>query len=676
MKTAFFPRLAWSGIRKNRKLYLPYLMSCVGMVMMYDIVHTLSCSPLLQEMKGGSNVAAVLSLGKFVIAVFSALFLFYTNAFLMRRRFREFGLYNILGLDKRGIRRVILWESLFVAAIGLVGGIALGVALSKLAELGLLNAIRQDIDYRFTVSPEAIGMTLLIYSGIFLLLTLKSLWEVRKCRPLELLRSETVGEKPPKANWALAVIGLLLLAAAYYMAVTIQSPLTALTVFFVAVIMVILATYLLFIAGSVALCKALQKNKKYYYQKQHFVSVSSMAYRMKRNGAGLASICILATMVLVMISSTSSLYFGSNDSIQARFFRNHEIALETKSLDNLSDDSVAKVRAVYQEAFDHHGFTPENVCEYRFAGIAGLVTGNRVEPTPDSLDYDRVRMLYFVSVDDYNRVMGTELSLSAGEAYLSTLRCQYDEDTLSVWDMKLKLVGRLDDFISISEAQVMVVPSLCLVVPDYETLRPLEGKTDKNGDSMLSHGYYYGYDAAVSDEEAIAIYHDQTRALPQVDFLAESENGYRYFGGCLAEEKSDFFTTYGGMFFLGILLSVVFLFAAAMIMYDKQVSEGYEDQARYEILQKVGMTKQDIRKSINSQILTVFFAPLILSGIHLAFAFPLVWKLLQLFNLRNLSLVIGVTAAAFVCFAVFYALIYRLTAGAYYAIVAAGGEDA
>lgn len=680
MRISLYPRLAWSGMVKNRKLYIPYILSCIGMVMMSYIMQALSYTPLLSEMKGGSSLGSILSLGKLVIAVFAVLFLFYTNSFLIRRRYKEFGLFNILGMDKRSISRIIFWESLIVSAFGLIGGMGLGIVFSKLAELGLLNAIHGEIDYRFTIPTEAIAYTLIIFGIIFLLLTVKSLWQVRRCKPLELLRSENRGEKPPRANWVFAVLGVLILGAAYYLAVSIKTPLTAILLFFVAVIMVIIATYLLFMSGSVALCKVLQKNKRYYYQKQHFVSVSSMMYRMKRNGAGLASICILCTMVLVMISSSGSLYFGANDAIRARFPRNIDITVNMKGLDNFDDSGIPNVRSAYEKVFADHQFTPQNVQEYRYASITGLMTDGKVEVDKDSvlnslaISYDNLRQLYFVSVDDYNRIMGTHYTLHDGEALLHTLRCTYDRDSLSMNGCELHIAGTLDAFIDIGEANVEVSPSLMLVIPDYETLRPLESLKDSHGDQMLSTKYYYGYDYAenLSDEEAIGLYHDQLDALNNTP-LAD-QDGYSYSCSCAAAEKDDFFTTFGGLFFLGIILSLIFIFAAAMIIYYKQVSEGYEDQSRFAIMQKVGMTKTDIKKSINSQVLTVFFAPLIFAGLHLTFAFPLIWKLLQLFNLHNLSFVIWITAGAFVVFGIFYALIYKATAKAYYSIVAGGAN--
>ena len=305
MKTALYPRLAWDGLRKNKRLFLPYLLTCVCMVMMFYILSFLGSPETCALLPRGSNGAGlILNLGSAVIFVFSAIFLYYTNSFLIRRRTQEFGLYNVLGMGKRNLARIATWESLITAALSLAFGLALGIIFSKLAELGLLNMLGGEINYRVRIDAESVTRTLGLYAVIFALIWLSTVIRVGRSSAVALLRSESVGEKPPKANWALGLAGLVILAAAYYLAVSITNPIDAMVWFFVAVILVIVATYLLLIAGSVLLCRVLQKNKQYYYQPSHFVSVSSMAYRMKRNGAGLASVCIIATMILVMISSS------------------------------------------------------------------------------------------------------------------------------------------------------------------------------------------------------------------------------------------------------------------------------------------------------------------------------------------------------------------------------------
>ena len=683
MKRTLFPRLAWLGIRKNHRLYVPYILTAVGMVMMSYIIHSLTFSPSVAAIPHDGDIRTVLGLGKFVIAIFALLFLFYTNTFLIRRRNKEFGLYNILGMDKRGICRVVFWENLFVALISIAAGLFLGVVFSKLAELGLLNAVHSEVGVGFSIPIRAIALTAAFYGAIFLVLFLRSVFDVLRSRPTELLKSESVGEKPPKANWIMALIGAGLLGGAYYLAVTIESPLTALVLFFVAVIMVIIATYLLFMAGSVTLCRILQKNKRYYYQKDHFVSTSSMAYRMKRNGAGLASICILSTMVLVMISSTSSLYFGANDAIKARFPRENEIAFQVDALDKLNENTVGEMREVFEETFRAHGVKPSEVNEYIFASIAGMQQGAFFEADAAGQQfnaiqtYDNIRILYFIALDDYNAVMGTSYSLREGETMIAALRCQYEEKTLAVGELSLTVAGKCETM-PLGEASSQILPSVQIIVPDYETLRPLEKLTyDASREMLLEMSVYYGYDLAdTGEEETVAVYKEAKEKLMKVDTLQYMGDGCAYSGGCLAAEKEDFFTTFGGLFFLGILLSIVFIFGAVMIIYYKQVSEGYEDQARFAILQKVGMSHEDVKKSIDSQVLTVFFTPLLMAGIHLAFAYPLIWKILMLFNLHNLRLVILVTVGAFLLFGLFYAVIYRVTARAYYGIVLSGEKNA
>jgi len=671
MKTPFFPRLAWTGIRKNRKLYIPYILSCIGMVMMYYILDGLSTSPLLRDMPGGGDMQLVLSLGRYVIAAFALIFLFYTNSFLIRRRFREFGLYNILGMDKCGICGVIVWESLIVAGIGLGGGLLCGVLLYKLAELGLLNVIHADVDFGFALAPEAIVRTTLIFAAIFLLLFLRSLWQVWRTRPMELLRSENFGEKPPQANRVFAVLGLLILSGAYYFAVSIESPLAAMLLFFVAVIMVIAATYLLFISGSVALCRILQRDKRYYYHKNHFVSVSSMAFRMKRNGAGLASICILATMVLVMISSTSSLYFGVEEMLRDRFPRENEISIRIPRLDDLTEEHTDTVVQTFRQVLEDHQLTPTVEAHYYFASIAVLEHGDTYEPDVENMQYavtgfDDVRVLHFMAAADYNRIMGTSLTPQPGQAYLQDDGC--DAPTLNIAGLHLEVVGKLTEGPAIDESNDALIPSSLLVISDLAVLCPLEDLEDIDGDRMLDIRVYYGCDLAGDETTVYSAFREMCIAIDDMDFIDDG-SGYAYNAGCKLAERSGFYHTYGGLFFIGIALSIVFVFAAAMIIYYKQVSEGYEDQSRFEIMQKVGMTGHDIRRSINSQILMVFFAPLLFAGLHLGFAFPLIWKILQLFALHELALVLSVTAGAFVLFGLFYACIYKVTARAYYGIV-------
>lgn len=678
MKTQAYTKLAVTGIVKNKKLYFPYIISCVGAVAMQYIIEYLSVSETVESIRGGSNLTMILSMGKFVITAFAAIFLFYTNSFLIRRRNREFGLYNVLGMDKKGISRIIIDESALVALISISAGLITGIILSKLAELWLLYIVKAEAGYTLSVSLKSVGYVILIFAGIFVLLTVKSVIQVSRSGALELLGSESFGEKPIKANRFFAVLGAVILLAAYAIAVLIKNPLSAILGFLIAVIMVIIATYLLFMSGSVALCKLLQKNKKYYYKKNHFISVSTMAYRMKRNGAGLASICILSTMVLVMLASSASLYFGAEDSISARFPEENYFSVYSGHGGVLSDDEISVLRGECEKVFSENGITPEKVTEYSYAGIVGCYSEGDIDPDPanhinDLLITNSLRAVYFMGLDDYNKIMGTDIILNSGEAMVTTLRCSYNKPVFSMGGAEFTIKGELDAYPSLGDSNVSATPSVLLLIPDLAELEPLEKLADFNGDKMLSTRWYYGYNLDESDEICSAVFAEILNRFTSTKLYADES--ITFDSDCLAVEKSDFYTTFGGLFFIGIILSVIFIFAEAMIIYYKQISEGYEDRARFEIMQKVGMTKSDIRKSINSQTLTVFFAPLIMAGIHLCFAFPPIWKLLQLFNLRNLPFVILVTGIAFVLFGIFYAVIYKITTRAYYSIVVSADKE-
>ena len=674
MTHKLYPRLAWQGITKNKRLYLPFLLTCVGMVMMTYILLSLASSTILKTFPGGDTMPAILSMGSFVMAAFAILFLFYTNSFLVRRRNREFGLYNILGMGKGNLAKVLAWETVIMALIAIVGGEALGIALGKLFELLLVNIVGGSVQMDFTVSVPAVSMTALLYLGIFVLLFLRSLVTVCKTNAASLLRSEACGEKPPKANWAFGLAGFLILGAAYYIAVTIKQPLTALAVFFIAVLMVIAATYLIFISGSVLLCRVLQKNKRYYYQKSHFISVSSMAYRMKRNGAGLASICILATMVLVMLSSTTCLYFGKEDALRTRYPNDLSVELRfTRDEDGMTEDNIQIARGMIESVIRQDGLDVQDQFDTRSAWFSGLLAGNTFTRAQQStlMDYERVVDLTILPLEDYARMTGEDLTLEPGEAYLCSPHMSYTQPDIRVGELTYQIKGQLPSFGGFGADSANITTTIYLIVPDFDAA--VNALRMQNTRYPVVVSWQYSFDSGSPDETQIAFIADI------IDTIGANKEGLVYASysvESIAFNRDDFVGTYGSLFFLAILLSIVFLAAAVLILYYKQISEGYEDQTRFEIMQRVGMTKTDIRKSINSQLLLVFFLPLLFAGLHLGFAFPFIHKLLMLFNLTNLKLLIGTTVITFAIYAVFYTIVYRITSNSYYSIVAGAKEDA
>lgn len=683
MRLGFYPTLAVQSIRKNKRLYLPYLLTCAGMVMMFYIIHYLAAMPLLMTMAGGRTTGQMLGLGTWIVALFAVIFLFYTNSFLMRRRQKEFGLYNILGMGKGNLSLLLLWENVFLFIASLGAGLLGGIALSKLAELGLMRVIRGEINYDFTINLEALADTVFLFSVIFLLIFLKGLIQLWRLSTVSLLKSENTGEKPPRANYLLGFGGIVLLAAAYYMAVSIQSPLSALTFFFIAVGMVVVATFLVFVSGSVMLCRLLQKNKGYYYKKNHFVSVSSMAYRMRRNGAGLASICILSTMVLVMLLGSGSLYFGAEDSLHARFPR--DITTSVRFLNSQADGEAeeALVREI-GTVVRSFGIQPENEDYYLYATATGMLRDGTLVLDKEKVDsisansFDDLCQIYVVPLADYNRCMGAEETLEEDQVLLHCIRRTYDGPTITtdsgtVWQVKT----HTGDIMASGNAAMDVIPSVYMVVSDLErALDALNAELGHIGVEYISHPIFtYGFDTELPAQEEIALCDALRLHLRELENAPDAGFTTKY-TECREEERQDFYGTFGGIFFLGILLSLVFLLATVLIIYYKQITEGYEDEGRFEIMQKVGMSRQDIRKSVNSQMLTVFALPLITAVLHLGFAFPMVQKLLMLFNLRNAALMLTVMAVTVLLFGLIYALIYKLTANAYFSIVSGGRKDA
>ena len=680
MKRGLYARLAWTGMVKNKRLYLPYGLSAAGMVLMFYILTGLSGSPVLEHMSGGGSSAIILRLGTVVIAVFALIFLFYTHSFLIRRREREFGLYNVLGMGKGSIARILLWETAITYGLTTGTGLLLGVVLYKLAELGMVRLLRVPVTYTLTVSVSSLLAAAALFAVIHTLILLNSLRQLHGVSAVALLRSESVGEKPPRAQWVLTAAGVVLLGGAYALAVSIKEPLAALLWFFAAVIMVILATYLLFISGSVTLCRRLQRNKKYYYRPQNFVSVASMTYRMKRNGAGLASVCILATMVLVMISSTTCLYVGQEDAVNRRY--PHDMDVAVYGGEHLLDAAdMEKLREGVESTVFNFGGHTSNTAEYRELSVSGLLDGGDLivdAAGASAADSTRVTQLHFLPLEDYNAATGQSLTLEDGQVYVATLRTDFPYDTLTVdgeWTFRV-----MDRDIPPLSGPFMadITPTLMVVMPHFtQFVQELEdGLSEKYG-WYLTATWHYAFDTDLPENQQA----DMDGTTPNLkdaldDYLSgvSSDWGVGVSVESKAGNRADFYGTYGGLFFLGIMLSIVFIFAAVAILYYKQLSEGYEDQSRFDIMQKVGMTKGDIRRSINSQLLTVFYLPLLMAGLHLCFAFPFIHKLLMLFNLDNRGLLVGTTAVSFAVFAALYALVYKLTGNAYYHIVADNKE--
>ena len=677
-KPLLYPKLAWQGIRKNAETYLPYLLMGILMVGVSYIMNYLTRPALMGALSMGGTTLMVLQMGKIVISVFSVIFLYYCNSFLIRRRMKEFGLYNILGMGKGNIARVMLWETLLTALLVFAGGLLLGLSLSRLVEMALINLLHADYTVPMELFyPDGVTWVLLLFGGIYVLILLANLLRMRLSNPVALLKSENTGEKPPKANWFFGLIGLLILLSAYYVAAVSQSPLEALIFFFIAVLMVIVATYLLLVSGSVTLCRMLRRNKRYYYQTRHFISVSAMAYRMKRNGAGMATICILCTMVLVILTSTVCLYGGTDSMVDAICPQDINLTIGLEARDG--EENWKRLDAMQQMALDvteEMGLTPENITSQRALVATGKVQNGDygIITDADSLKANVLELtVYPLSV--YEQATGETVTLADRELLYASFKTNETFSSMSFYGSapyrmihaEKELPKRL-----LSADYRSAWGCLVVFTNDAEAfLREITALVGKNsGEAMMMDRLALHFDLASeadtdTQEKLVKTLRSEAMKSTGKDFYGMSSLSVDTRALC----RMDYLSLFGGLFFLGMVLGPLFSIAAVLIMYYKQICEGYEDAERFAVMRKVGLTDAEIRRSVNSQVLTVFFAPLLMAGLHMLFAMPMIRLILGAFGLHNDSLFYGIGIGCYVVFAVIYALMYLLTSRRYYRIV-------
>lgn len=661
MSKTFYFRLAFDNLKKNAKMYIPFVLSCILTIMMYYMVSSLSMNPNMMNMIGGDVMQQILSLGIYVITVFAVIFLFYTNSFLIKRRKREFGLFNILGMEKKHLSIVIALESMIVFLVSMVLGIGIGILLDKAFYLLIAKMLNASIALGFYISYQSIVNSIILFFIIFLLMYVFSLIQINLSNPIELLHGDQHGEKEPKTKWLLALIGLICLGTGYYMSVSIQDPVTAFAFFMVAVILVVIGTYMLFTAGSIVILKLLRKNKRYYYKTNHFISVSNMIYRMKQNAVGLGNICILSTMVLVMLSTTISLWVGMNDIIETRFPR--DITVSINSVD--SNQALYTIDDM-NYAIEQAGIQTEDELVYRTLSVSAFNQGNTYTFGNENMslqDISNVVVLYFITLDDYNRTEGTNVSLAPDEVLVFPSGKQFDHKTIDIASNTFKVNGILDSIKADSNYSANLQNSMFVVVDSMDTLFMIDDLQKQAYGDNASY-IHTSYDFNLNKSEGMSV-KEATDAL-----IANYPGDTTYMMVDTQEGNyEDLLSLYASFLFIGIFLSFLFIMATVLIMYYKQITEGYEDKKRFEIMQKVGLDKREVKKTINSQVLTVFFLPLVVAAIHIVFAFPMIEKMLRLLYLDNTNLYIMTTVICFGVFALVYVLIYFLTSKVYYGIV-------
>lgn len=670
MHKGIFSRLAKQNIRNNKSTYIPYIITCIFCIaMIYMMEFLRDCPTLDQAVRQADEVRMIVFTGEIVVEIFCIIFLIYSNSFLMKRRQKEIGLYNILGLERNHIGIVMFLETIITSIGSLAGGIAAGIIGSKLALLLLLKLLHIPSVLGFYISVKGIFTCLFMFGIIFLMILFLNLAKIHLSRPVELLRGNNTGEKEPAAKWLMALIGFICLGAGYYLAVTTESPIKAITIFLLAVILVMAGTYLLFTAGSIVILKFLRRRKSFYYRTENFISISGMLYRMKQNAVGLASICILSTGVLLMISMTVSIYFGMNDIMLNRYPYDVDM-----SVTSISEDECQTAIEAFEKAIADNKVPVEKSVEEIYLDIVCSKNGDQIliKPANTIRNSDSVLVLSLLNQAEYERLTGISANLNDGEIF-AWYPSAVQKDSVTVDETEFTVKKWLDKN-PLTCGEDAVSDNAVLVVTDEDFKKFDEMRTEMyKGVSSAPAGedltLHLGLDITGSETDKIDF---GTPVMEVVKDLKKngglSENSW-ITSGIRQQEYESYYADNGSLLFIGIFLGSLFLMGTAMIIYYKQISEGYEDQKRFEIMQKVGLSRREVRSSVRRQILMVFFLPLLMAMLHITMAFPMIRRMLLLFGMTNTKLFIGCTAGTVLIFAVVYGLIYLMTARSYYHIV-------
>lgn len=664
MSRGFYSKLAVNGLKKNSRIFLPYILACIGTIGIFQVFTGIALNPHLDSVTGGYYISVVLSPGIGIVGIFSAIFLFYTNSFLIRQRKQELALYNMLGMGKFHLARMLFWESLLVTVICLVLGEAVGILLSRLMFLFLLKIVNIPSQLDFSVTFQSVKITLLLFSGIFLLNFLNTLWNIRKTSPVELLQGSRQGEKEPKTKWLMALAGVILTGIGYYIAITANDPFQAISGLFIAVLLVIIGTYALFTAGSILVLKAMKKNAGFYYKKKHFISVSGLIYRMKQNAAGLASICVLSTAVLLVVSTTVSLYFGNEDAIQARYPNDISAVFY-----GVPQEQMEQIVSEMENVVAETGLQIKNERDYSIIAEGGIIHEGEflTETTQEILSTDEMCQIYFLDSEQYKKLTGKTIILNEKEDVGLYVFRGNEMKNLKAFGENLKVRQVIEEFPAPGRNAAMAMNTYYIIMKDRETLNQLLEKRDSTVKySVAGYRNVMEVDITGTPQEKIAV----SKKLDEI-YRSQYTGEEFYFGYLESQDgnREEIFVMNGTFFFLGILLGLVFLLGTVLIIYYKQISEGYADKKRFEIMEKVGMSQKEVRQSIHSQVLKVFFLPLGMAVIHICAAFPLMTRLLEMLNLNNHPLFFGCTCVTILVFTVLYGIVYSLTARTYYKIV-------
>lgn len=663
MGTNFSLKLAWRNIQSNKQIYLPYTLAAIITVAMFQMMSSLMLNPFVQERS--SMLIQLFGLGTVVVALFTIIFIFYTNSFLMKRRKKELGLYNVLGLEKKHVRRILWIESSMIGAFSIVVGIIVGNLLGQLGFLFLNYLLKLPVSMEYTLSLQSVGITAILFVGIFFLAFIYNATQVTLANPIKLLKGDKEGEKEPKSSPILFLIGLISLGSGYFISLRIEDPISALIQFFLAVLLVIVGTYFLFTAGSIIILKMLKRNRAFYYQPGPFISVSGMLYRMKQHAAGLANITILSTMVIIAVSTTMTLFVGTEETLENRFPEENNITVRTNY--DMNGEILAEE---LEQLFDHiTTITHEEDLEiktstaFKYMDLYGYFEDNSFKMREMSTGGSMPQMIVLLPLEDYNNTTGLSETLEEDEIFVRAVGIDLDSDVFELGGRSFE-TKELEELPFYLDANVNLVDTLIVVVPNAEVVDEIAEFYNPNEDEYTTNWMANIFWSTNAPEDESLSY-----AQTMNDKIGDHGLELGAFYDSRDANREEWLSMNGGFLFLGLFLGGLFTIGAALITYFKQVSEGYDDRERIQIMQKVGLDKETTRKATRSQIVWMFTMPILVASLHTAFAFPILQKMLILFGITSKMLLLSVTVGVVVGFALIYWIIYRITSIVYLNIV-------
>ena len=684
MRTGFYSKFAVENIRKNSRLYIPRILTEAGLLGCFYILLTLALDKTLEKASGGAYLQIFMSIGTVVIGLLSFILIHYVNSFLMKRRKSEYGLYNVLGMEKRHVIKVLFSESLITSVLSVALGLVFGVTFYKLSSLLICKLLQTaPVTGFYYIEMKTLLIPAVIFFIFDLFAFISGSITIARLRPVQLLAGRKTGEKEPKIRWVLLVLGVLFLGAGYGIAIRTQSPLQAVGAFFYAVIFVIIGTYFLFVAGTTFVLKCLKNNKNYYYKSNHMPAVSGLLYRMKQNAVGLASIAILATGVLVMISTTVSLYSGARDIVEKNYPRHlYFSAYTVEDGDKHCPVSSEELSGIVKNSAEKYGVKIKEIDYVKYLNVSYQKEGNALltrEEANTGVNIEKISTAYYITDEMYRKCRSDKSDGAAGSLDLGKDEIAYckictnissmmdNPETLKIHGKEYRIKTTLDHF-PIDNIDNSLVNTYGIIVADDEALENIYQAQKKSYGENASE---YSSRIGVSFEDlaaAAAAGREFTRDIEKT-LLERYPDKVGYELKTKWEANRNIIDMNGTFLFLGILLGFVCMFSTILIIYYKQISEGYEDRERFQIMEKIGMDSKEVWKTIRSQIRLQFFLPLVTAGIHTAFAFPLLLKLLKILYLENTHLFINCTIVSFAVFALFYLAVYSMTAKTYYKIV-------